>query len=138
MWVLASDDVERLRSLVSAFAVLGGVRERWAAQRIAVVVAEGGKVEHVSKSVNGTDKDSVRRLWHDWFLMSVRYSPLNCQHCLVFARFNGFRGFHNKDIGSRAIISTSLACAIGFISVANTVFFCHVIHTGGAQLRAHS
>jgi len=72
--VLASDDVERLRALVTAFAGVGDVGSRWAAQRITVTSAEGGKVEHVSKSVNGTQEDSVRRLWHDWFLMSVRAS----------------------------------------------------------------
>ena len=82
MWVLASDDVERLRALVALFADGDGIRDRWPAERISVTAAEGGKVEHVSKSANGTREDSVRRLWHDWFLMSVSFS-LTHRHSLL-------------------------------------------------------
>jgi hypothetical protein len=74
IWTLASDDVERLRALVTGFTMDSGERERWAARRITLATADGGIVEHVSKSVNGTTANAVRRLWHDWFLMSEAHS----------------------------------------------------------------
>lgn len=73
IWTLASDDVERLRKLVMEFAS-DRTLEKWRAGRIVLATGDGGLVEHVSKSANGTAVDAVRRLWHDWFLISEAHS----------------------------------------------------------------
>jgi hypothetical protein len=70
VWLLASDNVERLEALVNDKWVTMVGKDRWDEQGAVVWAPKAGKVEHVIKSVNGSDVDATMRLWLDWFLMS--------------------------------------------------------------------
>ena len=74
LWLLASDNVERLDQLIAGFRAKPDLAPLWEGERISIGIPEGGKVEHVSKSANGTEDASIQRLWHDWFLMSEAHA----------------------------------------------------------------
>jgi len=70
VWVLTSDNVERLETVVGQFADKIG-KATWDRQGIRLVAPKDvGIVEHVIKSVNGSDVEATKRLWLDWFLMT--------------------------------------------------------------------
>eukprot|EP00039_Didymoeca_costata_P024273 m.9839 g.9839 ORF g.9839 m.9839 type:complete len:456 (+) comp4146_c0_seq1:206-1573(+) len=65
VWLLASDDVERLNKLAVDY-----TQRVNGTPRVGIFAPSGGKVEHVIKSKNGSDIEASKRLWLDWFLMS--------------------------------------------------------------------
>lgn len=68
VWLMASDQLERLQAGVAAFAKQRG--EDWDNLSIETrTSASFGKVEHVAKSSSGEDEGALDRLWLDWFLM---------------------------------------------------------------------
>lgn len=74
IWLLASDNVEQLQQLIHTFHLADNVKTLWETYNVQVVINQGGKVEHVSKSQNGTEADAIRRLWHDWFLLTEAHT----------------------------------------------------------------
>jgi hypothetical protein len=74
LWLLASDNIQRLGEIISHFAKQELPQGAWENANITLGINEGGEVEHVSKSDNGTSTASIQRLWHDWFLLSESHT----------------------------------------------------------------
>lgn len=70
IWLLASDNVERLQDLVDKYAADVAGTAAWEQHGVRRWAADEGIVEHVSKSVKGSEVAATQRLWLDWFLMS--------------------------------------------------------------------
>ena len=70
VWLLASDNIERLQALVDTFAADVAGDAPWDQHGVRRWAADEGIIEHVVKSANGSDVEATRRLWLDWFLMS--------------------------------------------------------------------
>lgn len=74
VWILTSDNVERLEAIVEGFADSVG-KSKWKEQNIRnIAIKDVGIVEHVVKSVNGSEVEATKRLWLDWFLMTEVHS----------------------------------------------------------------
>ena len=110
VWVLTSDNVERLEGIVEGFADTVG-KTKWNQQNIRnVAIKDVGIVEHVVKSVNGSDVEATKRLWLDWFLMtevhtcSLIRSSFPRTACYTSKRRNAAKGLvqqyvTNMDLG---------------------------------------
>lgn len=70
VWLLASDQIERLSGLIDTFAAKTAGSERWKEIGVSPFASKEGIIEHVVKSVNGSEVLATKRLWLDWFLMS--------------------------------------------------------------------
>lgn len=70
VWLLASDQIERLSGLIDKFAEEVVGRAPWDEAGVSPWASKTGIIEHVVKSANGSEVAATQRLWLDWFLMS--------------------------------------------------------------------